>query len=137
MTTKSYTELMKLPTLEERFEYLSQGMVVGEATWGYDRYLNQKFYNSPEWKKTRQKVIARDEGCDMGHQDYPISGRIIVHHLNAITPEMVVNRDPALFDMNNLICVSHDTHEAITYGVKEMLPEDPVERTPHDTCPWR
>lgn len=134
---KSYTELMKLPTIEERFDYLNQGGHVGEQTFGYDRYLNQKFYTSPEWKRVRRNVIARDEGCDMGHPDYPISGRVIVHHLNSITPEMIINRDPAVFDMDNLVCVSHETHEAITYGSKEMLPEDAVDRTPGDTCPWR
>lgn len=137
MKSLTYSELIQIPTLKERFDYLNQGMVVGEATWGSDRYLNQRFYRSPEWKRVRQKVIARDEGCDLAHPDYPIGGRIIVHHLNNVTPEMIVNRDPALFDMNNLVCVSHETHEAITYGCKESLPEDPVERTPHDTCPWR
>lgn len=134
---KSYTELCKLQTLEERFDYLNQGNVVGDETFGYDRYLNQKFYRTPEWKRVRRNVITRDEGCDMAHPDYPIGGRVIVHHLNAITPQMILDRDPALFDMDNLVCVSHETHEAITYGSKEMLPEDPVKRTPHDTCPWR
>ena len=134
---KSYTELCKLQTLEERFDYLNQGNAVGDETFGYDRYLNQKFYSTPEWKRVRRNVITRDEGCDMAHPDYPIGGRVIVHHLNAITPQMILDRDPALFDMDNLVCVSHETHEAITYGSREMLPEDPVERTPHDTCPWR
>lgn len=134
---KTYSELIKLPTIEERFDYLNQGSQVGESTFGYDRYLNQRFYTSPEWRRVRRNVIARDEGCDMAHPDYPISGRVIVHHLNTITPEMIINRDPSLFDMDNLVCVSHETHEAITYGSKEMLPEDPVERTPDDTCPWR
>lgn len=137
MSQKTYSELIKLKTLEERFDYLNQGMVVGEATFGYDRYLNQRFYRSPEWKQVRNRVIARDEGHDLAHPDYPIVGRIIVHHLNSITPQMIVDRDPALFDMNNLVCVSHDTHEAITYGSKEMLPEDPIERSPNDTTPWR
>ena len=134
---KSYTELCKLQTLEDRFDYLNQGNAVGDETFGYDRYLNQKFYSTPEWKRVRRNVITRDEGCDMAHPDYPIGGRVIVHHLNAITPQMILDRDPALFDMDNLVCVSHETHEAITYGSREMLPEDPVERTPHDTCPWR
>ena len=134
---KSYTELVKLPTLEDRFNYLNQGNHVGEETFGYDRYLNQRFYNSPEWRRVRRNVIARDEGCDMAHPDYPISGRVIVHHLNPITPEMVLERDSSLFDMDNLVCVSHETHEAITYGSAEMLPEDPVEREPNDTTPWR
>lgn len=137
MSLKTYSELIQLRTLEDRFNYLNQGMAVGDSTFGFDRYLNQRFYNSPEWKRVRQKVIIRDNGCDMAHPDYPIGGRIIVHHLNSITPEMIVNRDPALFDPNNLVCVSHETHEAITYGSIEMLPEDPIERSPHDTTPWR
>ena len=134
---KTYSELIQLPTIQERFDYLNQGNVVGDETFGYDRYLNQKFYNTPEWKKVRRNVIARDEGCDMAHPDYPIGGRVIVHHLNAVTPRMILDRDPALFDMDNLVCVSHETHEAITYGSKEMLPEDPIERSPNDTTPWR
>lgn len=134
---KTYTELISIPTLQERFDYLNQGNTVGVETFGYDRYLNQRFYSTPEWKRVRRNVIARDNGCDMAHPDYPIGGRVIVHHLNPITPEMIVNRSPELFDMDNLVCVSHETHEAITYGSREMLPEDPIERTPHDTCPWR
>ena len=134
---KSYTELVKLSTLEERFNYLNQGAKVGEETFGYDRYLNQRFYNSPEWRRVRRNIIARDNGCDLAHEDYPISGKVIVHHLNSVTPEMIINRDPELFDPNNLVCVSHETHEAITYGSAEMLPEDPVEREPNDTTPWR
>ena len=134
---KTYSELIQLPTIQERFDYLNQGSVVGDETFGYDRYLNQKFYNTPEWKRVRRNVIARDEGCDMAHPDYPIGGRVIVHHLNSITPQMILDRDPALFDMDNLVCVSHETHEAITYGSKEMLPEDPIERSPNDTTPWR
>ena len=134
---KTYSELITIPTLEGRFEYLNQGSTVGSETFGSDRYLNQKFYKSPEWRRVRDRVIIRDNGCDLAHPDYTIGGRVIVHHLNAITPEMVVNRDPALFDMDNLVCVSHETHGAITYGSKEMLPEDPIERSPNDTTPWR
>ena len=134
---KSYTELCKLKTIEERFDYLCQGNIVGQETFGNDRYLNQRFYKSPEWLQVRRRVIARDEGHDMAHPDYEIDGRVIVHHLNPITPEMVINRSSELFDMDNLVCVSHKTHEAITYGSREMLPEDPIERAPNDTCPWR
>ena len=134
---KTYTELISIPTLQERFDYLNQGNSVGVETFGYNRYLNQRFYSTPEWKRVRRNVIARDNGCDMAHPDYPIGGRVIVHHLNPITPQMIVDRSPELFDMDNLVCVSHETHEAITYGSREMLPEDPIERTPHDTCPWR
>ena len=136
-TRKTYSELITIPTLEGRFNYLNQGSTVAAETFGSDRYLNQKFYRSPEWRRVRDRVIIRDNGCDLAHPDYSIGGRIIVHHLNAITPEMIVNRDPELFDMDNLVCVSHETHEAITYGSREMLPEDPIEREPNDTCPWR
>lgn len=134
---KTYSELITIPTLEGRFEYLCQGNVVGQETFGYDRYLNQKLYRSPEWQRVRRNIIARDNGKDMAHPDYEIDGRVIVHHLNPITPQMILDRSPELFDPDNLVCVSHKTHEAITYNSKEMLPEDPVERTPNDTTPWR
>lgn len=137
MMRKTYSEMITIPTLEGRFDYLNQGAKVAESTFGSERYLNQRFYRSPEWRRVRDRVIIRDNGCDLAHPDYNIGGRIIVHHLNPITPEMIVNRSPELFDMDNLVCVSHETHEAITYGSREMLPEDPIERTPHDTCPWR
>ena len=134
---KTYSELITLPTFHERFQYLKLSGDVGVDTFGYDRYLNQQFYKSAIWRRLRNQIITRDMGCDMAHPDYPIGGKVIVHHLNAITPEMILERDPSLFDMDNLVCVSHETHEAITYGSKEMLPEDPIERSRHDTTPWK
>lgn len=137
MKTKTYKELSRLQTIEERFDYLNERGRVGHTTFGSNRYLNQTFYKSPEWKKVRRDVIVRDNGNDMGLDGYPIGGRIIVHHINAVTEEMILNRDPCLLDPNNLVCVSHETHEAITYGSKECLPEDAIERRPNDTTLWR
>lgn len=137
MMRKTYTELCKLKTLKERFDYLNQASKVAVETFGNERYLNQTLYTSKEWKSTRRKIIERDDGKDMAHPDYEITGPIIVHHINAITPEMILNRSPELFDPENLVCVSRMTHEAITYGSKDLLPEDYIERKPNDTCLWR
>lgn len=134
---KSYSELMSFPTFEERYEYLRIGSRVGEATFGYDRYLNQILYKSPEWRRFRDEIIIRDNGCDLGCPDRELHERIIVHHINPITVEDVVNRSPKVFDSENVICVSHNTHEAIHYGNEDLLIKDPVERKPYDTCPWR
>lgn len=135
--TKTYHELSQLKTFEERFEYLRMDGRVGESTFGYDRYLNQMFYRTPEWKRARQDVILRDNSCDLGMSDREIHGKVLIHHLNPITKQMILDRDPALFDPNNLICCSHMTHDAIHYGDGSMLPKNPIERTPNDTCPWK
>jgi hypothetical protein len=135
-TIRRYSELRQLLTFEERFNYLKLGGIIGESTFGFDRYLNQFFYRSSEWKKVRNKVILRDEGCDMGMLDYPVN-HIIVHHMNPITVEMIEDRDDILFDPEYLICVSHDTHNAIHFGDKGLLPKLLVERKPNDMCPWR
>ncbi|MBP5553912.1 MAG: hypothetical protein J6X94_03470 [Lachnospiraceae bacterium] len=134
---KTYTELMTLPTFEERVDYLMLHGTIGEPTFGYDRWLNQKFYTSYEWRKIRKQIAIRDDGCDLGCEDHPISGRIHVHHINPITKEDIINHDPKLFDPNNLISVSELTHQALTYGLKDLLPKPPVVRKPYDTCPWR
>lgn len=135
---KSYQELILLPTFEERFEYLKQGGVVGEMTFGSHRWLNQVLYTSYEWKAFRRRVIIRDNGCDLGVEGYSIEGdRIIIHHLNPLTVRDVQNRDPKVFDMDNVICVSDRTHKAIHYGDKELLPATPVFRQPGDTLCWR
>lgn len=134
---KSYEELKIFKTFEEIFEYLKISGKVGETTFGSKRQLNQILYKSPEWKKVRDQVIIRDNGCDLGIEDRRISGRILVHHINPITVKDIINRDPKVFDMNNLICVSHMTHEAIHYGDENLLMKDPVERTQNDTCLWR
>lgn len=135
--TKTYHELSQLKTFEERFEYLRMDGRVGESTFGYDRYLNQMFYRTPEWKRARRDVILRDNSCDLGMSDREIHGKVLIHHLNPITKQMILDRDPALFDPNNLICCSHMTHDAIHYGDGSMLPKNPIERTPNDTCLWK
>lgn len=141
MTTKmrkSYSELIRIPSYEERYEYLKLGGSVGELTFNGHRYLNQKFYSSdPEWQRIKRQVIIRDNGCDMAHEDYIIGGRVIIHHLNPITIEDLISRDPSIFDLENLVCVSQNTHNAIHYGDISLLALPPVERTAFDTCPWR
>lgn len=135
--TKRYSELSTIPTYEERFKYLQLKGAVGNDTFGYDRYLNQILYNSPEWKRLRNQIIIRDNGRDLGCEGYEIYGRILIHHMNPITVEDIVSRDPIVFDPENLICVSHNTHNAIHYGDENLLIMAPVERTKNDTCPWR
>lgn len=137
MNTKRYSELITIPTYEERFKYLQLKGAVGNDTFGYDRYLNQILYNSPEWKRLRNQIIIRDNGRDLGCEGYEIYGRILIHHMNPITVEDIVSRDSIVFDPENLICVSHNTHNAIHYGNENLLIMSPVERTKNDTCPWR
>lgn len=132
---KSYSELMKLETYEERFEYLKLSGAVGRETFGFDRYLNQAFYTSPEWKKARDTVIVRDNGCDLGVEGYEIRQKPIIHHMNPITKEQVENRDPIIFDPENLITCTHRTHNAIHYGDSSQLPIT-KERRPGDTKLW-
>lgn len=136
-TIRRYSELARISDYKERFEYLKLDGSVGEETFGFDRYLNQAFYTSDEWKKLRRDIIIRDDGNDMGHPDYPIKKYIVIHHLNPITPEQIENRDPAILDPEYLVCVSDRTHKAIHYGNYDLLPKPPVERKPNDTCPWR
>lgn len=136
--TKSYREMIRLKTFEERFEYLKLKGAVGGRTFGSYRLLNQALYSSPEWKQFRRQVIIRDNGCDLGMTGYDIDGdRIIIHHLNPLTIEDIQNRDRKIFDMDNVICVSHRTHEAIHYGDKNLLPAVPIERRPGDTLCWK
>lgn len=134
---RSYSEMLQYPSFMERFRYLMLNGQVGDMTFGGRRCLNQAFYSSPEWKRTRRRVIIRDNGCDLGVEGYEIYGPIYVHHLNPITTDDIEERSPKLFDMNNLICVSYLTHEAITYGSEDILPKDPIVRKPNDTCPWK
>lgn len=135
---RSFRELSRLKTFDERFAYLRLGGIVGESTFGSDRYLNQILYKSPEWRSFRNDVIIRDNGCDLAIPGRDILGdRIIIHHINPLTVEDVENRNPAIFDLDNVVCVSHNTHEAIHYGDESLLPKDPVERRPNDTCPWK
>lgn len=135
---RTYTELMELSTFEERYEYLKLVGKVGEDTFGFDRYLNQKFYKTEEWKKVRNYVITRDHGCDLGIPDREIRGdKILVHHMNPITKEDILNRSDILLNPEYLITTVKNTHDAIHYGTSELLYKEPIERTKNDTCPWK
>lgn len=134
---KSYSVLILLPTFIERFEYLKLRGSVGAETFGCDRIFNQRFYNSTEWKRCRNRIIARDLGCDLGVDRYDILGRVIIHHINPINIRDIETRSGKLFDEDNLICVSEKTHEAIHYGDSRLLVTEPVIRRPNDMCPWK
>lgn len=137
---RTYLELITLPTFEERFEYLKLNGVPSETTFGGYRSINQYLYRSAEWKQIRRRVIIRDRGCDLAIEDRPISkpNRLLIHHMNPITIDQILNHDPAVFDLNNLITVSFDTHEAIHYGNEAgLIPSKPTERKAGDTCPWK
>ena len=133
-TTKTYSEL---PTFIERFHYLKIGGRVGEDTFGHDRYLNQILYRSSEWKRFRRGIILRDNGMDLACDGYEMVGSIIVHHIDPITIDDVLRRDPKIFDPENVVSTWLRTHNAIHYGDESLLYADPIERTPNDTCPWR
>ena len=138
MNKKTYSELIQIPSYIERYRYLKLGGKAGEITFGNERYLNQILYKSPEWKMTRRHIIIRDNGCDMGIDGYSILGVPLVHHINPITIDYIYDRNPIVFDPENLICVSKRTHNAIHYGDEELLLIDEIiERTPNDTIPWR
>lgn len=137
MRIKTYSELIALPTFEDRFEYLQLKGTVGQETFGFDRYLNQILYNSKEWKHLRNKIIVRDNGCDLAFEGFEIHGRILIHHINPITIDDVIKRREMVFDPENLICVTHNTHNAIHYGDKSLLITGPIERRANDTCPWK
>ena len=137
MSIKTYSELITIPTFEERFEYLQLKGSVGKDTFGYDRYLNQVLYRSPEWKRLRNQIIIRDGGCDLACDGYDIYDKVLIHHLNPITVEDVLARSRKVFDPDNLVCVSHNTHNAIHYGDVDLLVTGPIIRTKNDTCPWR
>lgn len=137
MSIKRYSELITLPTFEERYRYLRLGGKVGEETFGFDRWLNQKFYKDPEWLKIRDAVIIRDNGCDLGIPDREIHSRILVHHMNPITKDDILHRSKFLLDPEFLICTVKNTHDAIHYGDESLLILPPVERSKNDTCPWR
>ena len=136
-TMRTYSELSKLKTFKERFEYLKLDGLIGEETFGWDRYLNQVFYKSPEWRSTRDKIIVRDNGRDLGVEGYDIFGKVIIHHMNPMSLGDIANRNPDIFNPEYLICVSHETHNAIHYGDANQLNLGPIERTVNDTCPWR
>lgn len=134
---RTYSELITLPTFEERYRYLKLGGRVGEETFGFDRYINQIFYQSDEWKSIRDFVIVRDGGCDLGMPDREIHTRILVHHMNPIRQEDILRRSKFLLDPEYLICTIKNTHDAIHYGDESLLILAPTERKKNDTCPWR
>lgn len=137
MIIRSYKELSRIEDYYDRFEYLKIRGNVGEITFGWLRYLNQVVYHSQRWRKVRDEVIIRDDGCDLGHPDYQINGQIIIHHMNPLTPEQVEEDSDLIYDPEFLICVASITHNAIHYGSESLLPSPLVERRPGDTCPWR
>ena len=137
MSIRTYSELITLPTFEERFRYLQLEGKVGEDTFGHDRYLNQMFYTSDEWRRIRRDVIVRDNGCDLGIQDREIHGLIIIHHMNPITIEDIINRSEFLLNPEYLISTVKNTHDAIHFSDERILITDPIERRPNDTCPWK
>lgn len=134
---RTYTELIQIPTFLERFQYLKLNGHVGEELFGYSRYLNQVFYQSERWKKTRRGIILRDHGRDLGMEDHEIFGTVHVHHMNPLTLQQIKSNDPCLIDPEQLICVSERTHRAITLGDESLLPQELIERKPNDTCPWK
>lgn len=134
--TRTYTELRQLPTFEERFKYLKLGAQVAAETFGFDRWVNQRFYRSPEWRKVRRDVIIRDEGRDLGVEGYELQNGIYVHHMNPMLPKDIVDASEWILNPEYLICVSFNTHNAIHYGDENLLPKV-IERKPNDTCPWK
>lgn len=137
MSIRTYSELIQLPTFEERFRYLRLKGSVGKETFGFDRYLNQIFYRSSAWKRVRDQVIVRDNGCDLGIDDRIIYGKILIHHMNPINDEDILNMTDILLNPEYLICVTLDTHNAIHYGDDDLLIKEPVVRFKNDTCPWK
>ena len=134
---RTYSELITLPTFKERFQYLQLSGSVGADTFGYDRYLNQLFYRTTEWKQLRHEIIVRDNGCDLAMDGYDIYGRIIIHHLNPLVKDDILNRSDYLLNPEFLICTTHNTHNAIHYGDESLLIMEPIVRSKNDTCPWK
>lgn len=134
---RTYSELITIPTFEERYKYLRLDGAVGRETFGFDRYLNQKFYRSKEWKSIRDYVIVRDNGCDLGIDGHEIYGKVLIHHLNPITIDDIHAVSDILLDPEYLITTMLSTHNAIHYGDESLLIIAPIERTKNDTCPWR
>ena len=137
MEIKCYSELKKLKTFNERFNYLKLDGVIGEETFGYDRILNQVLYKSKKWREVRNEVLVRDNGNDLGVEGYQISGKAIIHHMNPITVDDVLNEREWVYDPEYLITVSNTTHNAIHYSSEDILPKDPIERSKNDTCLWK
>ena len=134
---RTYSELIKLKTFKDRFEYLKLDGIVGEETFGFDRYMNQIFYKSREWTSVRRTVIIRDNGCDLGVEGYEIHGKILIHHMNPINLSDIVHKTDELLNPDYLITTVLSTHNAIHYGDASLLPVLPIERRANDTCPWK
>lgn len=134
---RTYSELSQLASFKERYRYLKLNGSVATETFGFDRYINQNFYRSREWKRIRDQVIVRDNGCDLGIEGYEIHGRIYIHHMNPLLPKDIIDRTEFLLNPEYLICTTHETHNAIHYGDENLLITEPVERTKNDTCPWK
>lgn len=135
---RTYKDLITLQTFQERFEYLKLDGVVADDTFGFDRYLNQQFYKSQKWKRLRNEIIIRDDGCDLGDERYPIHGKIFIHHINPVSQKDILYNTDMLLNPDYLICTSFETHNAIHYGDPNIIPHDDlIERTPNDTCLWR
>ena len=134
---RCYTELERLKTFKERFLYLQLSGFIGEETFGFDRWINQKFYKSSEWKKVRDLVIIRDNGCDLGIDGHTINGKILIHHMNPISLQDIESHSDYLLNPEYMISTTHSTHNAIHYGNESYLIPDPIIRAPNDTCPWK
>ena len=137
MSIRTYSELITIPTFIERYRYLKLGGSVGKETFGFDRYLHQTPYRSPQWTRFRRDMILRDNGMDLACDEYEIVGKVLVHHIDPLTIQDVIRRDSKIFDPENVVCVSMNTHNAIHYGDESLLMIEPVVRTKNDTCPWR
>lgn len=136
MRSRSYAEIRRLRSFDERYRYLALRGIVGESTFGFERHLNQTFYRSRQWRQMRNQIIVRDDGMDLGVPDHPIQGNIIIHHINPMTVSDIVDGNDSILDPEFLICVSHRTHNAIHYGDESLLPRPFVERRPGDTRSW-
>lgn len=135
---RTYSELISIPSLKERFDYLKLNGTVGISTFGFDRWLNQRFYKSYEWKRIRDQIIIRDYGCELGVKDYPIQGSITIHHMNPVLVEDIYKNNELIMNPEYLICCSHRMHNAVHYSDNSIFREiNYVERKPNDTCPWR
>lgn len=136
MSRLSYSEVIRYSDYRDRFEYLKLTGSLGEETFGVDRYLNQRFYRSSTWRQLRNHIIVRDHGCDLAHEDYEVPGKIIIHHINPITMDDILYGSNKLTDPDNLITVSHRTHNAIHFGDNNLLAEEYIPRQPGDTNLW-
>lgn len=137
MKIRTYSELLTLPTFEERFRYLKLDGKIGEETFGFKRWINQEFYHSNEWISFRNSIIVRDNGCDLGLPGFEINGSVLIHHLNPISYDDIIRLDSCVFDPENVICTKLHTHNAIHYGDEGLLITAPKERSRNDTCPWK